>query len=368
MPPKRAAARRVPAIIAAAAGANRRRTRGVAAPPPVNAPPAPVNAPPAPGQAEAPLTAVLAELKQLAAKQEQLQQEVAAANAARQQDSLQLRAEMLQLQASGQQQPMVLDLEHAPVRPAASTQPEGSTAALNNPELQPELASYITGEREPFVPVDLHIDDKLKNRIWANEAIDMALLVKGGESVSVGLQITKSTQGSLVQIAEVPQKASFLSESQWLAAWNIFGAIYLQRHPGEAPKLAVHFQQVQKLMQLKADWRGYDTAIRRMIQQGRQRWGQHNPSIFTDARLKFITTQGFQAGGQNQRSRFPVPQGFCFAFGQNQKCLRRSCIFKHSCAHCGAPHATLTCGKGLEKKAGVPNQPFRGYAPGKNAK
>ncbi|XP_070204771.1 uncharacterized protein [Littorina saxatilis] len=190
------------------------------------------------------------------------------------------------------------------------------------------LARSITGEKSHFVPVDLFIDDKLKTRIWSQEAIDLATLVKGEDHGSYDITISKSADGPSFSIRDAPNKATVLSESSWTAAWNIYAAIYTQRFPTAMQGLAVHFQQVQQLMLERGDWRGYDRAFRRMVQQGLQQWGVASPALYTSARLKFVhgamaaphhsgdsPAAVWQRGGRNR-----APKGFCYEFHLKNSC------------------------------------------------
>ncbi|XP_070185637.1 uncharacterized protein [Littorina saxatilis] len=352
MPPKRAASRRVAEVTRAVTGRPtpsatvQRVTEATRA--------AAVQASTSnPGEAETGLAAVLAEMRQMA---EQAQKDIAALT----QDNQRLREAAARCPDT--------------VSPA----PGSATAFTSDHYAMPDgpaanLARSITGEKSHFVPVDLFVEDKLKARIWAQEAIDLATLVKGEDHGSYDITISKSADGPSFSIRDAPNKANVLSEASWTAAWNIYAAIYTQRFPTAMQGLAVHFQQVQQLMLEKGDWRGYDRAFRRMVQQGLQQWGVASPALYTSARLKFVhgamaaphhrgdsPAAVWQRGGRNG-----APKGFCYDFHLNNSCkyTAAQCRYKHLCYKCKTgdhPASQCTASGDSQSKMPFPRDSGRG--------
>ena len=153
-----------------------------------------------------------------------------------------------------------------------------------------------------------------------------------------------------VFVADEPAKSE-LKPQDWVRAWNIFLAIYAQNYPGEIGGLVKHYQKVDDLMSMGADWRGYDASVRREIQGGRLQWGGFNAVIYTTARLRFIRNeqQGRQPSFQGKSKFQTVPHGFCRAF-HLQKCIRMDCRFDHKCPRCSHDHRLSHCPKSAGKQ------------------
>lgn len=299
--------------------------------------------PPLPNPAQQnPLQEVLAELRQLARQQQSCLEETAAL---RQQNAA-LQSQVNALAANAAAAPAI--------EPIAA---QAHAARTHSEPLGPgsHLASYLTGE----IPVDLHVDDKVKNRVWGNEAIDMALMLNKDDPLFHDLRqhlTQQEEKGTLFHVR--------LSESRWTAAWNIFQSIYMKRHPTVASGLAIHFQQVQKLMAAKGDWRGYDIGVRRMIQQGLQQWGTPNPTLYAEARLRFLSApQPKQAGKVGDQ----VPLSYCIDYHKRNACNKgKQCRYKHVCYICQAGvHRAAGC---WGPKGSSAEQSFRSDNPQQNQK
>jgi hypothetical protein len=176
------------------------------------------------------------------------------------------------------------------------------------------------------LPVDLHLDDNTRARIWAGEAVDFRLLLP---------QQPKDKDGK-------EEKRPIL-EWEWVRAFNVFCAVYLDKKDVHRA-LAAHMGNVMELMQKKGDWRGYDTRFRLAIQGGFMGWGDFNPGLFTEARLE-VPRNGDKGvkGGAPYGKGTPIPRSFCYPFHNQGVCARRECRFKHFCFKCGDKHSILAC-------------------------
>jgi hypothetical protein len=256
---------------------------------------------------------------------------------------------MLQLQASGMlgQQP---NYTTTPQQPNYTTtpqqQPGPSTSELPPPVpfqqavLPPtpvhQQLNRVAGESQatPIELIDVHVAAPVRASILQHEAVDFKSL----------LEDDPSQQPAARDKSKTP-----LSSQQWLAAWAIYAKIYLEQYPEEGPWLMVHMYQIQKLMEEKADWRGYDITVRRLIQHRRQGWGEPNGNLRLDAR----TRRPPQQGG----SRLEIPSGECINFHKGSGCTRNPCKYSHKCFRCGkGEHPAIQCHT-FPIKGG---QPFRG--------
>ncbi|XP_070204476.1 uncharacterized protein [Littorina saxatilis] len=356
MPPKRAASLRVSEVTRAAGGKQSRQRASTAATTSTLLQEA---VQPAPD-----LAMLLAEMRRMGERQEAFQTRAESAILSLQRENAGLR------ERARQESVAAPTLRHELPQPSRSAVPQETNGRHESPGQSTAAASLIhdlTGEGpKPTVPVDLFVEDKIKQRIWTNEAIDMALLVKGEEGPSYDVTITKSTEGPSLQIRDSPQKASTLSESRWMAAWNIFTAIYVQKFSAAGQGLAVHFQQVQLLMQEKGDWRGYDRSFRRMVQQGLKTWGASCPELYTTARLKFI--QSVQnaplrcdSPADGNRWNAGAPKGYCLNFHVKGSCTLNRCRYKHACFHCqNGEHPAISCPEAKQADQSFRGKPQRG--------
>lgn len=349
MPPRRAASRRVTEVVRAASGRPTPNSRTA-------------NPTPPPESAPSDLAAILAEVRKMGERQEVFQRQTQAAITALQQDNAALQQENTRLRGAAPQAAasQFSDMPPTPQQPVAS------------------LVRHITGERpSPVMRVDLFVDPKLKQRVWAHEAIDLALLLKGGEGdTAYDVTITKSQEGPSLRISDAPQRSSNLTESKWIKAWNIFSSIYLQVFPECGQGLAVHFQQVQQLMQERGDWRSYDRSFRRAVQEGLQQWGQMNPTLYVSARLKFVHSA--QAVPQQRDGTAPAavnvggkkvqpPRGYCFGYHLKAKCHTKKCRYKHACFQCNAgEHPAINCDAVQKQEQSFPAENRKGGASAKN--
>ena len=223
------------------------------------------------------------------------------------------------------------------------------------------LASEITGER-----VDLFISDKMKQKIWAHEAINLALLLKE-EKVSYRFEMSESDNGPSILVSEKEATASNIGKNQWISAWNIFSAIYLERYPGLVGGLATHFKYVMELMEVGADWKGYDLAFRKMIEGGMVSWGSMAVGIFAKHHLRRPTQQNNQTPNRQENANAKkkgnyVPPGWCRDFHSKGKCSRNSCPYNHTCHKCKTGnHPALKCTiNKKDSEAKDTDQSFRG--------
>ena len=124
-----------------------------------------------------------------------------------------------------------------------------------------DLVELLTGEAtmrtavDRAKPVDLPVDSKLKTRVWA---IDLRSLTKGHKGPKYVPKVHSGEAGPQWVFEIALKRDRPLSAEVWAEAWNIFLAIYVQRHPQAIRGLTLHYQKVQELMTLGGDWASYD--------------------------------------------------------------------------------------------------------------
>ena len=85
-------------------------------------------------------------------------------------------------------------------------------------------------EQNDFVsvglPIDVFVSDKLKNKIWANEFIDMSSLIDQGQEDEV-FQLSMTTgEGGTVSFTPKRKANKMMNMGKWLSAFQVYMAIY----------------------------------------------------------------------------------------------------------------------------------------------
>jgi len=111
-------------------------------------------------------------------------------------------------------------------------------------------------------PLGLGIDNKVKAKIWANEAIDFGSLL-GFKKGRKKFEINEELDGACSMTA-AKQPFTIRTVNQWMQAFHIFVAIYTEKHPQDAPKLMKYADIVQRLGRQAGDEAAlyYDTNFR----------------------------------------------------------------------------------------------------------
>ena len=292
-------------------------------------------------------------------------------NQAEMQQSLQNMQQML-LQTTSQQ--VASNLPPEPNR-GADMQPSTSNMAWQNmqqpvstnpPDMNPtaihhatnpaaHLCHDITGNNRVGVPVDLFIDDRTKNRIWANEAIDLAILIKKGKPKQFSIEVGRSESGPAFLLSDVDDPAMVeMKWREWDEAWNIFQAIYLSKYTSQYYRdgLAQHKSHVSRLMSEGGKWADYDMKFRRMVQRSLTPWGAMHAELYTSAWIAGQREKSEKHKAQNTKKNPNtfgkrgglVPTGSCIKFHAKGTCGFPNCRYSHECYKCKkGSHSASAC-------------------------
>lgn len=199
-----------------------------------------------------------------------------------------------------------------------------------------------------------HVPLQLKQKIWANTFINIALLLKGNSELS------ELFSGGLLHVSDdgkIEAKPRQLKEKvatidKWTDAFLIFTSIYIQRHPEKASELLKYMFVIRDAAMKYPilSWRTYDEQFR--IRQALQvsNWGKINPDLWmrimaspfspSQSVMKVNTCRDFN-------------KGFC-------SFLR--CRYQHSCDLCGSnQHGMIRCQTGKSDGSSTLNYAFRGF-------
>ena len=189
------------------------------------------------------------------------------------------------------------------------------------------------------VAVTATVPERVKQKIWANQFVEMGELLGPEREPVYTLQLLGSTNPTLQMVPKATRRGQ-LSFSQWTMAWNRFGAILAEQSADLSPKLAHHFETIFQLEEKGADWLYYDTEFRQMVHRGEAAWGTTHLELFLKAHLnrKEVTPGSFS------KASSPFPRGVCVAYhsaGHCQKGLQ--CRFQHRCFNCLGDHPFVRC-------------------------
>jgi len=109
------------------------------------------------------------------------------------------------------------------------------------------------------------VTEKIKAKVWANEYVDLGLLLSVAPSPDrYPISINTSTPSLGDQLTLEPSKPpkKIKNINQWISAFNTFVAIYVVRFPHEAPKLMKYCEIVRDITAKFGDWVFYDEQFR----------------------------------------------------------------------------------------------------------
>ncbi|XP_056018346.1 uncharacterized protein LOC130054061 [Ostrea edulis] len=221
------------------------------------------------------------------------------------------------------------------------------------------------------VPLGATISVKLKNKIWANEFVDLRSLLpdQSEEPLSITIKAGK------IDVEHTSKNKSPLSINQWTDAFLIFSTIYIQKNPQEAGNLLKYCFSVREMSHIYIDsaWRGYDESFRRLRESHTLPWENSVPEL----RLK-VASMGFKVSGKPANQTYgkqnpfrPFSGKVCFAFNRGQQCASNPCKYAHLCQECTGKHPKSKCfqrEKQHFKGGNRQKQSANAYTPNKPAK
>jgi hypothetical protein len=214
-------------------------------------------------------------------------------------------------------------------------------------------------------PLVFGVDPKIKAKIWANEFIDLGVLLNK-KFPKVRFQAIESHDGGISWEKQQPLQYCFETVAHWLSAFHIFVSIYCEKYTDQACPLMKYAHTIQTLARRSGDIAAfhYDRAFREWLEHdwGKLPWDQVNNELYSEAvflgltvkfnSLKGTTSQGQKILGQTGASPFPstgVPMRnskkgpYCYSYNSG-KCDRGpDCTYAHVCAKCRGMHGKKYC-------------------------
>jgi hypothetical protein len=130
------------------------------------------------------------------------------------------------------------------------------------------------------MPIDFHVPMKVKQQVWDNDFIDLALLLNKSSMSAPSSSYSLSVKDGVPLLSESKGKMGpkITSVLEWVEAFEIYIAVFVQKKPQDACRLLKHSQIVRELAKLGGDWKFYDEQFRLLGQCGAIPWGKFIPT------------------------------------------------------------------------------------------
>ena len=221
-------------------------------------------------------------------------------------------------------------------------------------------------------PLDTKVTDKIRDKIWSNQYIDLGTLLDTHNEETPALQIVSGV-GESLKLAPHKPSNKITSLGKWNDAFLVYFSVYTRKYPQEVTSMLSYMQLMKRLAYKGGDFVFYDKEYRHLRQRGQQGWEVH-PDLWLEARdVRGNTTgnnkpakgptKGYNSSfrGQAQAgARGSHPSGYCYKYHSSGRCSNMAnCTYKHVCykASCGGKHPAYTCkaGSTTNNKAATTN-------------
>ncbi len=78
------------------------------------------------------------------------------------------------------------------------------------------------------LPLGAMVSDTIKNKIWANEYVDLGILLPNGDVKSQGVPIVVNGVGNEKKLA-LQENSKIKTLDQWISAFSVYMTIYCQK-------------------------------------------------------------------------------------------------------------------------------------------
>lgn len=212
-----------------------------------------------------------------------------------------------------------------------------------------------------FIPLGSCVPQKIKEKIWASEFLDLGILLKSQRQLN---EISESGPAGEVQFREGrffvkphEQESSKLSIDQWTSAFIMYTSIFLERFPMRAQELLKYLRDIRLASTRSPTWWQYDDQFRHLqASNPSNHWGVINvelwllyvsgsPATQYPVRLTTSTNSSTQQKFVPSKSHNNVsPSSLtCNFFNTGRHCRFTNCRYKHACQLCGGNHRRTVC-------------------------
>ncbi len=233
----------------------------------------------------------------------------------------------------------------------AVDKPSTSSAEMDTQDSHKDLSDIIMEEGESKiqlqvtggVPLDLHVSKKLREKILAEEFIELGeLLERDPEKLETfNFTMTKS------KFIAKPRSTQIRNFRDWDNAWDIFMCVYGRKEENtpKMPALVKHRSHVKELHDRHGRWQFYDRQFRQLkalLGDGLS-WETLHTEIFMKAMLPDQhsgedNAKVIPSKAASPKSSDDLPLGHCWNAIKGLPCKREPCKLKHPCKKCNRAH------------------------------
>lgn len=191
-----------------------------------------------------------------------------------------------------------------------------------------------------------HVSASVKSKIWANEFIDLELLLKKCPG-SAPKQKIQLIGGELVMSPKVEEPKISERIEPWSDAFVIFMSIYIEKYPNEIQNLLQYFHNIRLAAEKFSGWSNYDRQFRlKKSIYASILWQNVDPELW------MLSMQPINKG------QVQVLRKQCYVFNQRGFCVDNSCSYAHLCLKCQGQHPSFLCNRIVGETG---HRPFRPY-------
>ena len=207
---------------------------------------------------------------------------------------------------------------------------------------------FIDKVSVPMDSLDHLVPQKVRDKIWAREYVDLAALLLEDEQEMELRICSKSDKPAFKMVPS--HKKDITSISLWHKAFRRYAAIYLRKFPAEQEGILIYMDIISELAEDDEDWVTYDKRFRKNHASGRESYGNINVPMYIRAAKTTFRRRAHQGPDadrdgrkKGRQTRAKHPSGYCFTFHDGNRC--RGCDFKHECYRCEGSHPASKCPK-----------------------
>ena len=207
-------------------------------------------------------------------------------------------------------------------------------------------------------PIDIRVPDSVKQKIWANEYVELSQLLKPQEWDQYDISMSNINNGPSLCLK--PKRHSKLNSiDQWISAFNIYMSIYISKYTDQSKSMIKYIEMIRSISKNGGDFISFDEDVRYLRQSEPSPWDTFHSQLYVDSLLKHkLKNTNVQVS--NQKQTMFVPKGHCFAYHRGDGCS--GCQFSHRCPQCKGFHQVSTCRSYVKsftpQFSGVRNQRF----------
>ena len=208
-----------------------------------------------------------------------------------------------------------------------------------------------TNTIQQALPLGALVSDTVKNKIWANDYIELASLLPN-ETVSrpSALPIVVEGVGNERHLGLQQTPKQIKTMDQRVSAFSIYMAVYCEKFQNLFPHLVKYMDIIRNMARQKGNWKQYDIEFRQSKCQLTVTWGNMHHSLWlqymvtdkNDSEQNAHSTHHPSNTHNNVQNAQKIPYGYCIRFHQGFYC-QTPCIYNDKCYICNLYHPAVKC-------------------------